>query len=160
MAPPPRRSAISYLCARLLTASRRASPLPLSLSVRAFLGRDLFFLFLDAVAVRAADVFVLLLLETVERLLGCARGLLAFGVAWCAFVHEFASCLMLSSSSTSMPCRSAAARIFFRARSFAAADSNFVWLNRASALRTCDSSLIGRCSPPSESTYANWSFRR
>jgi hypothetical protein len=58
----------------------------------------------------------------------------------------------LESSLTSMPCRLAALTIFLRARSFAAALSNSVWFQRAIAFRTCDSSLIGRCSPPSLST--------
>jgi len=58
----------------------------------------------------------------------------------------------LSSFATSMPWRFAAARTFFRARSLAALLSNAVWLKRAIALRTCDASWIGRCSPPSLST--------
>jgi hypothetical protein len=58
----------------------------------------------------------------------------------------------LSSSLISMPWRLAAETIFLRARSFAVLLSNSVWLKRAIALRTCDSSLIGRCSPPSLST--------
>ena len=57
-----------------------------------------------------------------------------------------------SSFETSMPCLRAAARIFRRACSFAETLENAVWLKRAIAFRMCDSSWIGRCSPPSLST--------
>src|SRR5262245_10623561 len=49
----------------------------------------------------------------------------------------------------------AAPRRRLRARSRAASSSKATWLKRASALRTCDSSLIGRRLRPLESTYAN-----
>ena len=42
-----------------------------------------------------------------------------------------------------------------RARSFAASSSKATWLKRDSALRTCDSSLMGNRRRPFESTYAN-----
>src|SRR4051794_27378856 len=62
---------------------------------------------------------------------------------------------ILSLLSTSMPWRRAAPTIFWRAFSLAVALWKSVWFHRAMALRICDSSLIGRCSPPFRSTYAN-----
>src|SRR2546428_571229 len=61
----------------------------------------------------------------------------------------------LSPLATLIPRRSAAFTIFLRAVSFLVPDSKSVWLNRAMALRTWASSLIGRCPSPSLSTYAN-----
>ena len=49
----------------------------------------------------------------------------------------------------------AAPRSFLRARSRAASSSKATWVKRASAFRTCDSSLIGRRFRPFESMYAN-----
>src|SRR6185312_11913731 len=68
----------------------------------------------------------------------------------------FATCESLF---TSMPCRLAAPTIFWRARSLAVALWNSVWFQRAMALRIWASSLIGRCSSPFRSTYANWLLR-
>src|SRR3989442_11309257 len=48
----------------------------------------------------------------------------------------------------------AALRSLLRARSLAASSSNATWLKRASAFRTCGSSLIGSRRRPLESTYA------
>src|SRR5215467_7930660 len=53
-----------------------------------------------------------------------------------------------------MPYFLAAVSSFLRARSRAASSSNLVWLKRASALRTCASSWIGKRRRPFESTYA------
>src|SRR2546430_17623438 len=61
----------------------------------------------------------------------------------------------LSLLATLIPRRFAAFTIFLRAVSFLVPDSKSVWLNRAMALRTCSSSLIGRWPSPSLSTYAN-----
>src|SRR5205814_4423836 len=59
---------------------------------------------------------------------------------------------ILSSSAISIPWRLAAATIFRRADSLALADSNSVWFHLAIALRTCDSSFIGKCPSPFLST--------
>src|SRR5262244_2665895 len=53
-----------------------------------------------------------------------------------------------------MPYFLAAVSSRLRARSRAASSSKLVWLKRASALRTCASSWIGKRRRPFESTYA------
>jgi len=62
----------------------------------------------------------------------------------CAARKDVVRFATASSRETSIPYRFAAARIFLRAVSFALSDGNSVWLNRAIAFRTCDSSWIGR----------------
>src|SRR6476469_1617645 len=57
-----------------------------------------------------------------------------------------------------MPYFLAAVSSLLRARSRAASSSNLVWLKRASALRTCASSWIGKRRRPFESTYAKAAF--
>src|SRR5258708_5431793 len=59
-----------------------------------------------------------------------------------------------------MPYFLAAVRSRLRARSPAASSSNLVWLKRASALRTCGSSWIGKRRRPFVSTYAKAALRR
>src|SRR5262245_23413969 len=58
-----------------------------------------------------------------------------------------------------MPYFLAAVSSRLRARSRAPSSSNFVWLKRASALRTCASSWIGKRRRPFESTYAKSALR-
>src|SRR5579859_2982533 len=100
--------------------------------------------------------------------LRCAVVVLRFGrtVAWpprgprfvCAARRDDERWATLSSSDTSMPWRFAADTIFRRALSFADADSNAVWFQRAIALRTCVSSFSGRWPSPRLSTYAKTSL--